>query len=54
MIPFEEAYEEGFEDMHKRVPDIAKIERMIGWQPTRSLDEIIRHVVDSRQPAAFV
>jgi UDP-glucose 4-epimerase len=53
-IPYDEAYEEGFEDMHRRVPDIAKIERMIGWTPTRSLDEIIKDVANSQQPAPVV
>ena len=35
LIPYEEAYEEGFEDMHRRIPDTSKIEAMIGWRPTR-------------------
>jgi nucleoside-diphosphate-sugar epimerase len=52
LIPYDEAYEEGFEDMHRRVPDIAKIERMIGWTPTRSLDDIIGDVARSQRPAA--
>ena len=33
-VPYEEAYEQGFEDMRRRVPDIAKIEAAIGWKPT--------------------
>jgi nucleoside-diphosphate-sugar epimerase len=54
LIPYEEAYEEGFEDMHRRVPDISKIERMIGWRPSRSLDEIILDVATAQQPSAIV
>jgi nucleoside-diphosphate-sugar epimerase len=54
MIPFEEAYEEGFEDMHRRVPDIDKVEAMIGWQPTRVLEGIISDVVDAHRAAAVV
>ena len=42
MIRYEEAWEElGFEDMRRRVPDISKIGGLIGWQPKRTLDEII-------------
>ncbi len=43
-IPYEEAYEKGFEDMRRRVPDTTKIESLIGWQPTRTLDQIIQEV----------
>ncbi|MBI4322955.1 MAG: GDP-mannose 4,6-dehydratase [Candidatus Omnitrophica bacterium] len=46
-IPYEEAYEEGFEDMPRRVPDISKIRGLIGFAPTMNLDEIIHSVVDS-------
>ena len=44
-VPYEEAYEEGFEDMPRRVPDIGKIRRLIGFQPTMNLREIIEDVV---------
>lgn len=46
-VPYEEAYEEGFEDMPRRVPDISKVRALIGFQPTFTLDEIIRSVVES-------
>jgi UDP-glucose 4-epimerase len=52
LIPYEEAYEEGFEDMHRRVPDISKIEKLIGWRPSLSLDEIIADVAAARRPVA--
>ncbi len=45
LIPYEEAYGAGFEDMERRVPDVSKIERHAGWQPKRSLDEILRDVI---------
>jgi len=45
-IPYEEAYEEGFEDMPRRVPDISKIRALIGFQPTKDLDHIIQSVVE--------
>ena len=45
-IPYEEAYEGGFEDMQRRVPDIGKINRLIGYQPAHSLDQILNSVID--------
>ncbi len=43
-VPYEEAYEEGFEDMQRRVPDISKIRSALGWEPTKSLDDIVLDV----------
>jgi UDP-glucose 4-epimerase len=43
-LSYDEAYGEGFEDMQRRVPNLAKARRMIGYQPTRSLDDIINDV----------
>lgn len=40
-IPYDQAYEAGFEDMPRRVPSTAKIERCVGWQPSTSLDTTI-------------
>jgi UDP-glucose 4-epimerase len=54
LIPYSEAYEEGFEDMHRRVPDISKITAMIGWQPTRVLDEIIAEVASAQRATAVL
>ena len=51
LIPYEEAYEEGFEDMLRRVPDTTKIHNLIGFKPTLNLDETIRSVVDSHRHA---
>jgi UDP-glucose 4-epimerase len=45
-IPYEEAWDEGFEDMRRRVPDITKVGSLIGWKPERNLDEIIAEVLD--------
>ena len=45
VIPYDEAYEAGFEDMPRRVPDLTKITRLIGYEPKVGLDEIIRRVV---------
>jgi UDP-glucose 4-epimerase len=44
-IPYEIAYEEGFEDMERRIPDIAKITTLTGWAPTRSMDDILEDVI---------
>lgn len=45
LVPYEEAYESGFEDFRRRVPSLAKIERMIGWRPTTPLDETIDQII---------
>lgn len=45
MIPYEQVYGAGFQDMQRRVPDIQKIKRVIGWQPTVPLDDILRRVI---------
>ncbi len=45
-IPYEEAYGEGFEDMRRRVPSLEKAERLIGYQPTRTLELIINDVAE--------
>jgi UDP-glucose 4-epimerase len=45
-VPYDVAYEPGFEDMMRRVPDISKVRDAIGWEPRRSLDDIIRDVMD--------
>jgi UDP-glucose 4-epimerase len=46
LIPYDEAYEAGFEDMPRRVPDIAKVNALIGFEPRVPLDEIIRRVAE--------
>lgn len=53
-IPYEEAYEAGFEDMPRRYPDIGKIGNAVGWSPTRSLDEILADVVAFHQVEAAI
>ena len=45
-IPYSEAYAEGFEDMQRRVPDIFKINNVLGWSPEIGLEEIIRDIAD--------
>ncbi|HEX8288763.1 MAG TPA: GDP-mannose 4,6-dehydratase [Pyrinomonadaceae bacterium] len=45
-IPYTEAYGEGFEDMQRRVPSLEKARRLIGYQPTRRLEDIINDVAE--------
>ncbi|HVL30933.1 MAG TPA: GDP-mannose 4,6-dehydratase [Solirubrobacteraceae bacterium] len=54
VIPYDEAYEEGFEDMPRRYPDTSKIAAAIGWEPTRSLDEILSDVISFHQSEAAI
>jgi UDP-glucose 4-epimerase len=44
-IPYDRAYEAGFEDMARRVPDTGKIARLTGWEATRTLDDILDEVI---------
>ena len=43
-IAYEDAYPDGFEDMQRRVPDISKISRVLGWTPEINLDQIIKDI----------
>jgi UDP-glucose 4-epimerase len=45
-IPYDKAYEAGFEDMPRRVPDLTKIRRLVGYEPKVQLNEIIARVVE--------
>jgi UDP-glucose 4-epimerase len=45
-IPYDQAYETGFEDMPRRVPDISKIRAFVGYEPKMQLDDIIRSVIE--------
>jgi len=44
-IPYEKAYEKGFEDMRHRAPDITKIKELIGFQPKVDLDEMLTNII---------
>jgi UDP-glucose 4-epimerase len=46
LIPYDQAYEEGFEDMPRRVPDLTKLRNLIGYEPKVALDDIIGRVVE--------
>ena len=51
-IPYEEAYGDGFEDMRRRVPNLAKAKSLVGYQPTKTLDDIINDVAAEFRGAA--
>jgi UDP-glucose 4-epimerase len=46
-VPYDEAYESGFEDMPRRVPDLTKAHAMIGYRPKFRLDDILAHIIES-------
>jgi UDP-glucose 4-epimerase len=45
-VSYEEAYESGFEDMPRRVPDLSRVKGLIGYEPKHQLDEILTQVID--------
>ena len=48
-VPYDEAYEEGFEDMMRRVPDISRLRSLIGYRPTLDIREILEQVIAERK-----
>ena len=44
-VPYDQAYEQGFEDMRRRLPDLSKIERVIGYKPSMDLPELLAHII---------
>ena len=46
MIPYDEAYESGFEDMPRRVPDLTKVKELVGYEPRVDLPEILSKVIE--------
>jgi UDP-glucose 4-epimerase len=51
LVPYDEAYDAGFEDMPRRVPDLTKIQSLVGYRPTLALDDILRRVIDHQRAA---
>jgi UDP-glucose 4-epimerase len=45
-VPYDEAYEEGFEDMPRRIPDVSKVNKLISFKPEKKLDEILQAVIE--------
>ena len=48
-IPYEQAYEAGFEDMRRRVPSIDKLQALIGYQPSKTLDQMLQIVIEAER-----
>ena len=46
LVPYTDAYEKGFEDMRRRVPDISKIGSLVGWKPELSLESILADIIE--------
>jgi UDP-glucose 4-epimerase len=46
-VPYDRAYEQGFEDMPRRVPDVSKIRQLIGYRPTVDLENILVKIITS-------
>ena len=46
LIPYDQAYESGFEDMPRRVPDLTRVKSLIGYEPKHTLDDILVQVID--------
>lgn len=46
LVPYDDAYEAGFEDMQRRVPDLRRIHDAIGWAPEFQLDDTLREIIE--------
>ncbi len=46
IVPYDEAYESGFEDMPRRLPDLTKVQKLIGYMPVHTLDDILGQVIE--------
>ena len=51
-VPYEEAYGDGFEDMERRVPNIALINELVGWKPKRDLTTIIADISEEMKKSS--
>jgi UDP-glucose 4-epimerase len=49
LVPYSTAYEEGFEDMQRRVPDVGKLNRLIGYEPKISLEESLQSIIEDQR-----
>ena len=48
-VPYEQAYGQQFDDLRRRVPKLDKVRRVIGFKPTKNLDQIIQSVIDEQR-----
>jgi UDP-glucose 4-epimerase len=49
LVPYSTAYEEGFEDMQRRVPDVGKLNRLIGYEPKISLEDALQSIIEDQR-----
>lgn len=52
-IPYDKAYAPGFEDMQRRIPDLSRVQSLVGWQPSHTLDQILESVIDYERKHMF-
>jgi UDP-glucose 4-epimerase len=52
LVPYEEAYEAGFEDMARRLPDVSKIQRLVGYEPTLDFGEMLEWIIAQERTLA--
>lgn len=50
-VPYEEAYEPGFEDMSRRLPDISKVQKLIGYAPSLALPDMLDRIIAHERTA---
>jgi UDP-glucose 4-epimerase len=48
-VPYDEAYEEGFEDIARRLPDTTKVADLLGWRPANDLDRCLADVAEHQR-----
>lgn len=54
MIPYQQAYAAGFEDMPRRVPDVRRVRELIGYKPTKSLEQILQEISKSMREGVAI
>lgn len=47
LVPYDQAYESGFEDMRRRIPNLERIRQLIGYKPTKTLDQMLRTIIET-------
>ena len=53
LVPYEKATEEGFEDMQRRIPDVTKLQGLLNWNPTISLEQTILDIIEQLKIEGF-
>ena len=53
LVPYEKATQEGFEDMQRRIPDVTKLQGLLNWNPTISLEQTIFDIIEQLKIEGF-